>query len=115
MNIPIVVRIIADGLIASEGEAAVVDKLIRAGVPAADAPEVFRTVKTACQQGVQSVITDGASCPDGPPKDPLLAEAFRAGQESIQTATRDSLIGGLVKPLLIAAVVGLLIYLILRR
>ena len=49
---------------------------------------VKRAVKAACQQGVQAVITEGLSAPEGPPKDPLLAEAFRVGQANMRGAVR---------------------------
>lgn len=87
-DIKTLVRMVADGLLRRDPESAVVQKLIAAGISANEAPAIYRAVKTACQQGVQSVITGGISAQDGPPKDPLLAEAYRVGQASMRGAAR---------------------------
>ena len=87
-DIKTLVRLVADGLLQREPEPTVVEKLVTAGVPPNEAPAMFQAVKAACQQGAQAVITEGLSAPDGPPKDPLLAEAFRVGQESMRGAVR---------------------------
>jgi hypothetical protein len=86
-DIKTIVSLVADGLLRRESESAVVEKLVAAGVPASDAPAVYHRLKAACQQGVQAVITAGLSAPNGPPQDPLLAEAFRVGQASMRGAT----------------------------
>lgn len=87
-DIETIVRIVTGGLGDGTPDARIVQKLVAAGIPAADAVNILRAVKIACQQGVQSVITEGLSAPNGPPQDPLLAEAFRIGQESIRGAVR---------------------------
>lgn len=88
LDVETTVRLIADGLLRGDPEAATLDRLVSAGIPRAQAPEYYRKIKTACQQGVQSVITDGLSVPNVPSKDPLLAAAFRVGQESVRGAVR---------------------------
>lgn len=81
------VALVADGLLRREPETSVVEKLVAAGVPRNKAPSMYRDIKTACQQGVQAVVTGGESAPDGPPNDPLLADAFRVGQTSMRQAS----------------------------
>ena len=80
------VAIVADSLIRRAPEASVIDSLVEAGVPQRDAPVMYRDIKAACQQGVQAVVTHGLSAPNGPPSDPLLAEAFRVGQAKMRRA-----------------------------
>ena len=81
------VSLVADGLLRREPESSVSEKLVAVGVPRSEAPALYRAIRAACQRGVQSVVTGGVSAPDGPPSDPLLAEAFRVGQASIRRAT----------------------------
>jgi len=87
-DIKTLVSVVADGLLQREREPAVIEKLVAAGVPPSEAPTIYRRVKAACQQGVQAVVTDGLSAPNGPPQDPLLAEAFRVGQANMRSAIR---------------------------
>ena len=107
------VRLVADGLLRREPESAVVEKLVAAGVPPNEAPAVYRAVKAACRQGVQAVVTEGLSAPDGPPKDPMLAEAFRVGQATMRGAVRTVwlrrlVVLALVVALVVAVVAGLM-------
>jgi hypothetical protein len=108
------VRIVADALLRKEPEATVVAKLVSTGVAASDAPSLFRAIKAACQQGVQSVITGGLSAPEGPPRDPLLAEAFRVGQASIRGAACGVWFRRVLVVLLVAITVTIAIWLVLR-
>lgn len=62
--------------------------LVESGVPAERATGMAHDVKKAIQAGVQSAFTAGLSAPDGPPADPLLAEAFRLGHDEFLRATR---------------------------
>src|SRR5256885_14393978 len=107
------VALVADGLLRREPEASVVEKLVAAGVPPNAAPSMYRDIKTACQHGVQAVVTGGVSAPDGPPKDPLLAEAFRVGQASMRRAT--GVPGRLVAVVLLLVVVAAVaVWLVMR-
>jgi hypothetical protein len=108
------VRLIADGLLRREAGAAVVAKLVAAGVPANDAPAMYAAVKTACQQGVQAVITGGLSAPEGPPTDPLLAEAFRVGQATMRGGVRAVWMKRVAMLMLLLAGVGVLIWVVGR-
>jgi hypothetical protein len=82
------VRLIADGLRRSRPEAEIVAQVMSAGIPADKAPEVFAAVKQALRAGVQAAVTEGLSAPEGPPADPLLAEAFRQGQMAFRGSLR---------------------------
>ena len=108
------VSLVADGLLHREPEPSVVEKLVAAGVPRSEAPVLYRVVRAACQQGVQSVVTGGASAPDGPPSDPLLAEAFRVGQASMRRASRAPWHRSLVVLVVLAGSVAAALWLFMR-
>jgi len=108
-----IVRIVTSGLQADETESAVVERLVSAGVPTMRANQVFTSVRTACRQGVQSVITNGLSAPDGPPNDPLLAEAFRVGRGRMRRATQRAWMERLSPLVLVALVIGIAVWLLL--
>ena len=108
------VSVVADGLSHREGEDAMVKKLVAAGVAEAEAPALFVAIKTAMQQGVQAVFTDGLSSPDGPPADPLLREAFRVGQARMRAASRGALLRRLVMPALVVAGLAFVLWRFLR-
>ena len=82
------VRLISDGLRRRRPEPEIVDQLVAAGIPNGEASEMFAAVKHEIQAGVQAAFTDGLSAPDGPPADPLLAEAFRQGQAAFYGSVR---------------------------
>lgn len=82
------VRLVSDGLRRSRSEREMVACLIAAGIPDDEAPEVFAAIRQALRAGVQAALTDGLSAPDGPPADPLLAEAFREGQTAFRGSVR---------------------------
>lgn len=82
------VRLISDGLRRKRPEPEIVNQLVAAGIPDGQAAEMFTAVKHARQAGIQAAFTDGLSAPDGPPADPLLAEAFRQGQTAFHGAVR---------------------------
>lgn len=99
------VALVTDGLHRREPAPVIVAKLVAAGVPPDVAPSMCHAIKTACQQGVLAVVTEGMSAPDGPPNDPILAEAFRVGQASMRRASRrPGLRAVLLLLLLVAAV-----------
>jgi hypothetical protein len=108
------VKLVANGLRRSEPQRDILARLVAAGVPDAEAPGLFRAVKSACQQGVLSVVTGGASAPEGPPADPLLAEAFREGQPSLRGAGARVWLQRLVVLALVVGAVVLLVYWALR-
>jgi hypothetical protein len=113
-DIKMIVLLVADGLLRRESETAVVEKLVEAGIPPSDAPTVYRDVKLACQQGVQAVITDGLSAPNGPPRDPLLAEAFRVGQASMRGTVRTVWLRRAITLLIILSAIAATIWLFER-
>lgn len=78
-----IVSLVVQGLRRSDPEPTIIQNLIAAGIPKADAPELFSRVKLACQQGVQAYVTQGQPAP---PADPLLAQAYRACYESMSGA-----------------------------
>jgi len=110
-EIKVLVSLVADGLRRREPEPVVVEKLVAAGVPRNKAPSMYRDIKTACQQGVQAVVTGGVSAPDGPPKDPLLEEAFRVGQASMRRASGGR---GRAIAVIVFLVVAAVLWLVLR-
>ena len=113
-DVKTIVSLVADGLLRRESESAVVQKLVAAGVPPSDAPTVYHRVKVACQQGVQAIITDGLSAPDGPPQDPLLAEAFRVGQASMRGAVRTVWLRRAITVLVIVSAIAAALWLFVR-
>ncbi len=82
------VRLVSDGLRRSRPEPEIVAQLVAAGIPEDKAPELFAAIKQAIQAGVLAAFTEGLSAPDGPPADPLLAEAFREGQAAFRRSVR---------------------------
>jgi hypothetical protein len=104
------VRIVEDGLRRRRSDPEIVAQLTAAGVPEANSPALYAAVKAALQQGIMSVLTGGASAPDGPPSDPLLAEAFRAGQENIRFAAKRVWIERAVMLLFVVVIVAFLVY-----
>jgi hypothetical protein len=104
-------RLVSDGLRRSRPEPEIVARLIGAGIPADKAPELFTAIKLAIQAGVQAALTEGLSAPDGPPAEPLLAEAFREGQVAFRMSVRRAWLERLAIPmglvfLLVAAFLG---------
>ncbi len=82
------VRLVSDGLRQKRPEPEILAQLAAAGIPKDKAPELFAAVKQAIQAGVQAAFTEGLSAPDGPPADPVLAEAFREGQAAFRGSVR---------------------------
>jgi hypothetical protein len=110
------VRLISDGLRRRSPERELVAQLVAAGIPEGQAPELLVAVRQAIQAGVQAEFTGGLSAPDGPPADPLLAEAFRVGRSSFRGAVRQAWLERLVVPLilLVLLVVGVVAWLLWR-
>jgi hypothetical protein len=104
------VRIVEDGLRRRRTDPEIIARLAAAGVPEANAPAVYAAIKDALKQGIMSVLTGGASAPDGPPSDPLLAEAFRAGQENIRFAAKRRWIERAVMLVFVLVIVAFFIY-----
>src|SRR5262249_20103121 len=82
------VRLVSDGLRRSRPRAKILAQLVAEGISHDKAPELFAAVKQGIQAGVQAAFTAGLSAPDGPPADPLLAEAFREGQAALRGSVR---------------------------
>lgn len=80
-RITLIVKTVAAGLLAAEPEPRTIEKLAAAGVQAAKAPAVYASVKAAFVRGA-------GPTPDGPPQDPLLAAAFRAGRDAARNADK---------------------------
>lgn len=99
------VRLVSDGLRRSRPEPEIISQLVVSGIPEDKARELFAAVKRAIQAGVQAAFTDGLSAPDGPPADPLLAEAFRVGQAAFRGSVRRAWLERLAIP------VGLVVFL----
>ena len=112
-GIKAIVRIVADGLLAGEAQEQTIRKLVAAGLPEPQAADVFLAVKTACRLGVQSVVTDGIS--GGPPPDPLLAEAFKVGQQSMRRVTTRTGLDLSIRIATAAAICGGVIVWLMRR
>ena len=104
-----IIRIVAAGIQRNDPDKRVIEELASKGVPPHDAQRMFSSIRTAIQDGAQSVIARGQSAPKVPPKDPLLAEAFKVGQKSI----RSDLSGSGFRRFLLVLVVVTLIVLIL--
>jgi hypothetical protein len=79
-----VVGLVFDGLQRNSPATEVIAQLVAAGVPPDEAPELYATVKESIQEGALSDFTEGQTAPDGPPDDPLQAEAFREGQAAFR-------------------------------
>jgi len=92
------VRLVSDGLRKSRPEPEITARLVEEGIPADTAPTLFAAIRQAIHAGVQAAITDGLSAPDGPPADPLLAEAFREGQAALRSSVLRVWLGRLAIP-----------------
>lgn len=100
------VRLVADGLRQRDQEPQLVARLVAAGIPEGQAPELVAAIRQAIQAGVQAEFTGGLSAPDGPPTDPLLAEAFRFGQASFRGEVRRAWVGKLAVPFAVVVLVA---------
>lgn len=102
------VRLVADGLCRRAAEPEIVARLVIAGIPESRAPELMATVRQSIQAGVTAEVTDGLSAPNGPPDDPLLAEAFRYGQASLRREARRARLERLAPFVVVATLIAAL-------
>jgi len=80
-----IIRIVTAGIQRNDPDNRVIEELASKGVPAHEAPVLFKNIRAAIQDGAQSVINRGRVKPKPAPTDPLLAEAYKIGRKSIRS------------------------------